>query len=171
MTTDEAQRLFGYTSWANALMFRSAGAIPPADAGAPAASSFPSLCHTLAHIAGGEWVWLRRWLGDSPPGMPDWVANPDLADVRRRLGELEAERGMYLGRLSDDALGKAFHYRLFNGKEAETPLGELFRHVVNHSTYHRGQAATQMRQLGHTPPSTDYVRFLREASTDVRPQG
>ena len=38
------------------------------------------------------------------------------------------------------------------------------RHVVNHSTYHRGQLATQLRQLGHTPPNTDFIRFLREAT-------
>lgn len=40
-------------------------------------------------------------------------------------------------------------------------LGGLLRHVVNHSTYHRGQVATQMRQLGATPPSTDLVAYLR----------
>ena len=32
--------------------------------------------------------------------------------------------------------------------------------VVNHSTYHRGQAATQLRQLGQTPPNTDLIAFL-----------
>jgi uncharacterized damage-inducible protein DinB len=34
--------------------------------------------------------------------------------------------------------------------------------VINHATYHRGQLATLLRQLGRTPPSTDYVRYLRE---------
>jgi uncharacterized damage-inducible protein DinB len=37
------------------------------------------------------------------------------------------------------------------------------RHVVNHSTYHRGQLAMMLRQLGQAPPSTDFTRYLREA--------
>jgi uncharacterized damage-inducible protein DinB len=36
------------------------------------------------------------------------------------------------------------------------------RHVVNHATYHRGQLVTLLRQLGRTPPPTDYTRWLRE---------
>jgi len=36
------------------------------------------------------------------------------------------------------------------------------RHVANHATYHRGQIVTMLRQLGRTPPSTDYIRWLRE---------
>jgi hypothetical protein len=43
------------------------------------------------------------------------------------------------------------------------PLGQLMWHAVNHSTHHRGQLATQLRQLGHTPPNTDFTRYLREA--------
>ncbi len=31
------------------------------------------------------------------------------------------------------------------------PLDESIRHVVNHSTYHRGQVTTLIRQLGGKP--------------------
>jgi uncharacterized damage-inducible protein DinB len=33
---------------------------------------------------------------------------------------------------------------------------------VSHSTYHRGQVATLLRQLGQTPPTTDFLVFLGE---------
>jgi uncharacterized damage-inducible protein DinB len=32
-------------------------------------------------------------------------------------------------------------------------------HVVNHSTYHRGQAASLVRALGATPRATDYFLY------------
>jgi uncharacterized damage-inducible protein DinB len=51
-----------------------------------------------------------------------------------------------------------------DGQPFAHPLGKLMRHVVNHSTYHRGQLATQLRQLGQTPPNTDFTRFLREVT-------
>jgi uncharacterized damage-inducible protein DinB len=46
-------------------------------------------------------------------------------------------------------------------------LGELIQHALNHSIYHRGQVALLLRQLGHTPPFTDYHDFLAEARTQT----
>ena len=42
-------------------------------------------------------------------------------------------------------------------------FADMFRHVANHSSYHRGQAVTMLRQLGAKAPSTDLIRFYREA--------
>jgi uncharacterized damage-inducible protein DinB len=33
---------------------------------------------------------------------------------------------------------------------------------VNHGTYHRGQVATLLRQLGVQPPQTDLILYYRE---------
>ena len=41
-------------------------------------------------------------------------------------------------------------------------LMHLMQHVVNHSTYHRGQVALMMRQLGAEPLATDFHVFLVE---------
>jgi uncharacterized damage-inducible protein DinB len=46
-------------------------------------------------------------------------------------------------------------------------LASLMQHLVNHSTYHRGQIALMLRQLDAVPPATDFVVFLREASRGV----
>jgi uncharacterized damage-inducible protein DinB len=40
----------------------------------------------------------------------------------------------------------------------------LAEHILNHSTYHRGQVAVLLRQLGHVPPSTGYRHFLTDAA-------
>jgi uncharacterized damage-inducible protein DinB len=53
-------------------------------------------------------------------------------------------------------------YRAMNGSPYANPLGELLRHVVNHGTYHRGQVATLLRQLGVKPPQTDLILYYRE---------
>jgi len=37
--------------------------------------------------------------------------------------------------------------------------------VFNHSTYHRGQLVTMMRQLGETNvPVTDFIAFARKSA-------
>ena len=37
-------------------------------------------------------------------------------------------------------------------------------HVVNHSSYHRGQIAAMLRQVGATPRGTDLMLYYRELS-------
>ena len=39
-------------------------------------------------------------------------------------------------------------------------LGDALLHLANHGTYHRGQVATMLRQLGRKAVSTDYLRFI-----------
>ena len=161
MTIDDIRELFAYGRWANGLVFEAAAALPAEQLSHSVASSFPSVVSTLGHLVGAEWVWLRRWLGDSPSAFPDWVAKPALADLRTRLSAVEEEREAYLGSLADGDLSRVVSYRTLGGQAFSDPVGPLMQHVVNHSTYHRGQVATQLRQLGVKPPSTDFIVFLR----------
>jgi uncharacterized damage-inducible protein DinB len=80
MTIDEARELFAYSDWANARFFAAAEALTPEQLSGRAASSFPSVRGTLGHIVGAEWVWLRRWQGESPPSPPGWVAEASLPE-------------------------------------------------------------------------------------------
>jgi len=41
----------------------------------------------------------------------------------------------------------------------------MVRHAVDHSTYHRGQIVTLLRQVGVTPPNTGLIVFYREHGT------
>ena len=160
MTTAEIRELFAYDSWANARFFATAEALTEAELRATAASSFPSLRGTLGHIAGSEWIWLRRWRGESPDTQPTWVSDATLAELKAQLAAIEADREALLAALTDADLDRPLEYRTLSGQAHADPLGGILRHVVNHSTYHRGQAATQLRQLGRTPPNTDLIAFL-----------
>ncbi len=43
------------------------------------------------------------------------------------------------------------------------PLWQMLQHLANHSTYHRGQVTTLLRQLGAKPVGTDLIWFLPRA--------
>jgi uncharacterized damage-inducible protein DinB len=154
--------LFAYNEWANRRTFDAAAALTPAQRTQHIESSFPSVNATLAHIVGAEWIWLERWVGRPTAGFPDWVATPDFDDLRRRLAAVEAERRAFIAVLTEERLRADLSSRLLNGTTSSDPLHLLLRHVANHSTYHRGQVATFLRQLGVTPPSTDLIRYVRE---------
>jgi uncharacterized damage-inducible protein DinB len=161
MTIDEARGLFGYSAWANGRMFDAAAALRADQLAATIASSFPSVLGTLAHIVSTEWIWSRRWLGDSPTAAPAWVTASSLSELRARLTEVESERDRFLDGLTDADLERVVEYRRVSGEAYADRLADLVRHAVNHSTYHRGQLATQLRQIGVQPPGTDLVSYLR----------
>jgi uncharacterized damage-inducible protein DinB len=61
-----------------------------------------------------------------------------------------------------EELNQIFTYRSMRGIMVSLPRWALLRHVVNHGTYHRGQIANMMRQVGAAPPSTDYFLWAME---------
>jgi uncharacterized damage-inducible protein DinB len=62
--------------------------------------------------------------------------------------------------LDTQPLDKEIHYSTAAGDRYINTVEEILYHVVNHSTYHRGQVATLLRQAGIDPPVTDLV-FLK----------
>ena len=159
---DDLRRLFEYNRWANIRMLDAADPLTDAELKREILSSFPSVLATLVHTMGAEWVWLERWKGTSPTALAGADGLDSVAAARARWDELWADQQKFLAGLVPGDAERAVSYRLFSGDPDTRPLGELMRHVVNHSTYHRGQLVTMLRQLGRTPPSTDYVRWLRE---------
>jgi uncharacterized damage-inducible protein DinB len=162
MTPRDIFRLYEYTAWANARMLDAAEGLTADQFTRDLRNSFPSVRDTLAHIVGAEWVWLRRWHGESPSkGLPA-ADFPTVASLRERCAVVERERRPFLETLSEEGLSRPVSYRDFAGHDRTLPLVVTLQHVVNHGTYHRGQVTTLLRQLGATPVSTDLSRFFLE---------
>lgn len=168
MTVTEARELFDYAAWATARMLGAIERLPPDRAQATAGGSFSSIAATLAHMVGAEWLWLRRWLGEAPTSLPEWLQAPApiVSDLAIHLAAIEADRERFLVGLTDDDLDRTLSYRTLDGRSFSLPLGKLLRHVVNHSTYHRGQVATLLRQAGEVPPSADFALYLIERQAE-----
>jgi uncharacterized damage-inducible protein DinB len=52
--------------------------------------------------------------------------------------------------------------KMLPARNSRISLAHLMQHVANHSTYHRGQVALMLRQLGAEPAATDFHVFLAE---------
>jgi uncharacterized damage-inducible protein DinB len=159
----ELRTLFHYNRWANLRFLDAMADLSNEELGRDLGSSFPSVAATLVHLIGAESVWLQRWRGESPASFPDAMTLDSVAKVRTLWDALWEEQRAFVEGLDEGAMDTMVAYRTFDGSAYEQPLGQLVRHVVNHATYHRGQLATMLRQLGRTPPSTDLVRFYRLA--------
>jgi len=125
-------------------------------------SSFRSIRDTLVHFYSAEWAWCSRWNGHSPTAHVSPELFPDVAMLRAKWSELEADVRAVLERLGVDGLDRVIEYTMFNGDARASVFWQMVQHVVNHASYHRGQVTTMLRQLGATPPgSMDLITYYR----------
>jgi len=154
--------LYDYNRWANARVLDAAAKLNPAQYTRDLSNSFLSLRDTLTHILAAEWIWLKRWQSESPKALLDPADFPDLAALRAKWLEVEREQMAFVNNLTDERLNASISYINTKGKTWTYPLWQMLQHLVNHSTYHRGQVITMLRQLGAAPVATDFLLFFDE---------
>lgn len=159
MTLDQIRWLDAFNRWANARYLERIRLLTDEQLTRTVESSFCSVLATLSHVILAEWIWLRRWQGDSPTVGPAWMKQPTLELLETVLAEVEAERQAFFSTLPPEQLAEDVHYTLGDGTAGSLRLDSLVLHVFNHATYHRGQLATLLRQVGATPPATDLLDF------------
>ena len=152
--------LFAYGRWANERTLESAGTLSAEELARAVGGSFGSVLGTLTHLYSSEWVWNERLHGVSPGGLPPDPSLATLEGLRARWCAVEAALEVYVAAVTPASLASRISYRSVKGDPFTRPVGDVLVHIVNHSTYHRGQVATLVRQLGRIPLPTDYLLFL-----------
>jgi uncharacterized damage-inducible protein DinB len=162
MHVRDLHSLYEFNSWANTRTLQSVESLSPADYARDLGSSHGGVHGTLVHTMGAEDIWLKRWQGESPARFYSAADFPTFKEVRERWAALDASLLTFVRYLAADAdAQRIVDYRDLKGNPYSQPLWQLMQHLVNHSTYHRGQVVTMLRQLGATPASTDLVAFYR----------
>jgi uncharacterized damage-inducible protein DinB len=150
--------LFRHMEWADAVVWTAA-------LSTSAAAGDENLRGRLLHVHGTQLSFLYHW-----QGRLDELADPEVSDsasVARWGRRFYGPAWDYLASLDESDLSSASHLRWAamierrtGRKPGETTLGETLYQVAMHSTYHRGQAATRLRELGVDPPLTDYIAWV-----------
>jgi len=165
MTLQDVKLLHAYNAWASSRTLEAVSALPAEEYTRDLGTGHRSLHGTLVHMVAAEKRWLSRWIGTPEPSLLTPAEVPTL-DVLRTLWEsVGYETARFLGTLSDRKLQDKVAVTTPEGSPFTVTIGQSLQHLVDHSTYHRGQAAALMRQLGHTPPQTSMVLFFRGAGT------
>ena len=154
------RNFFAFGRWANRTILESVAVLTPEEYARPIGGSFGSVQGTLAHLSGADWVWLERFQGRSPRAMPEGDAFTALEALTRKWREVEAEQDAFIATLTQERMAEPLSYVSFAGDSFTRELGDALLHLANHGTYHRGQVATLLRQLGHKATSTDYLRYV-----------
>jgi uncharacterized damage-inducible protein DinB len=154
--------LLVYTLWADRRMLKAVEAVRPEDLVRDTGSSFPSLLATSAHLLGAQRTWLSRFAGRALERVPGIADFPDFAALAAGFAETAAEMEFFLAAVTDAQLAADIRYANTRGETFALPLWQPVMQLVNHSTYHRGQLTTMLRQLGYAAPQTDFIYFCLE---------
>src|SRR5262249_14941163 len=158
---DDFTSLFAFNRWANAKMLDACRKLTPEQYAAEPVPGWGSVRSTVYHIAVVTDAWLRALADDPDLNSPTEaeVQTPD--DAARVLERAERTPNALLPPLPPEQLAAP---RTFSrgGRTAVLPPWLVLRHVVNHTTYHRGQAASKLKRFGVQQAETDLVWWAIE---------
>lgn len=160
MSKKDIQILYEYNHWADDRILAAASALTEEQFIKDLSSSYCSMRDTLVHILSAEWIWLMRWKGISPKVMLNPADFPNINVLKVKWAEVKKDQANFLNKVTDESLAKMITYVNTLGVEYNYSLGQMMQHVVNHSSYHRGQVTTMLRQLGAAAVPTDFLIFI-----------
>lgn len=108
------------------------------------------------HILDAHAVWISR-IQKTQSSIRPWDLHP-VSTLR------EMDRNNFLASISvlqSHDLAETVSYVNTLGDSYTNSVRDILFHIINHSTYHRGQIAADFRQTGLEPIATDYIFFKR----------
>jgi uncharacterized damage-inducible protein DinB len=125
-------------------------------------SSFKSIYETVLHIAASEKVWVERLKNFPKHELLVNTFNGSKNDLIKIWKDESLNFKRFIEDFNEDKLDEKLAFKNTKGIQHNQPYWQLFAHVVNHTTYHRGQLVTMLRQVGYTDLSSmDMTTYFR----------
>jgi uncharacterized damage-inducible protein DinB len=158
---DEFATLFAFNRWANGKMLDACRKVTPEQYATEPVPGWTSVRATVYHIAVVTDGWLRALAGNPDQSFPTEADVPTPDHAARILDRAYRTLDSLLPTLTAEALAtpRTLSRR---GRTAVLPSWVVLRHVVNHTTYHRGQVASKLKRFGVQQAETDLVYFAFE---------
>ena len=108
------------------------------------------------HIINAHQIWNGRIMLNEPL-FEVWALHP----VEKLLIIDANNHSRSLELLDTISLNHHVSYQNSKGQKFENMVKDIFFHIINHSTYHRGQLAILFRESNLAPVITDYIFYKR----------
>lgn len=141
-------KLASYLTWANDAIWRIVEALTDDEFTRPLAEGAGSIRRRYIHLAQDTWEWFHDWHSEEPE-------KPDFQSMTR--DDLYQFIVSYLKKWQ--SLIEERTVNQFTEETVVITFEEIYFHLVNHFTYHRGQIVMGLKMLGKDVIMTDYVPF------------
>ena len=154
---DDYEDLYAYNRWANERTVAACRQLTTEEYERKIGGGWPSVRDTLVHIGSATKAWHDRLRGNAPSRLLTGADVPELDAAVRLLEEADALLTRFVLETPAERRSEIIGFENLQGAIRKVPLWALFRHAVNHASYHRGQISTMIRSMGKDPKSTDLV--------------
>jgi uncharacterized damage-inducible protein DinB len=120
------------------------------------ASLPPKAIEIYSHIINAHHVWNARILGKKP-FFKIWQTHS--VEVFSEMNEENYLNSKKI--IENNELDKIISYQNTKGQAYQNTLKDIMFHIINHSSYHRGQVMLLVRSAGLEPVPTDYILTKR----------
>ena len=158
---DDFVSLFAFNRWANARMLDACRKLTAEQYTAEPMPGWSSVRFTVWHIAIVTDGWLRGLAGDPDQSFPTEAELATVEDAERLLERAYRRFDELMPSLTPERLNTLVTLQR-RGRIATLPPWAVLRHIVNHTTYHRGQVASKLKRFGVQQPETDFVYWVFE---------
>jgi len=146
------EEMAGYLTWANTSIWKIVETLNDDEYRQDLTEGAGSIQRRYVHLAVDTWEWFHDWHGEEPQ-------EPDFQSMTRNelyqfvVDYLKRWQGLIEERTVDEFKDER------EGRTVVIKFDEMFFHMVNHFTYHRGQIVMGLKMLGKEVPMTDYVPY------------
>ncbi len=150
---DMIQSLYAHQAWADATILN---AITKNEA----AAADDSLRKTLHHIVTVQRAFHSLFVKRPFDFVAEMRTPESLEEVEQLFRSAHAEGIAWVNLREEADLSLPFEMPYIPGSKLNN--GQALLQVVMHSQHHRGQCAIRFRALGGTPPTVDYIIWLKD---------
>ena len=112
-------------------------------------SSFSSLRQTAIHIVSAEKYWVDHWEQTPEPTFLSAQFNGTKEELIKIWNKSSADLKTVVNGFPEENYSQTISFKYpGNGRIGQMSFWQTVVHVINHSTYHRGQLVTLLRQTG-----------------------
>lgn len=153
-----------YNLWANKRIIDVMIALPEDELDKDIVSSFRSIRKTVYHTWSAEDIWLQRLRLTEHPVWAEGVFTGTFREACKLWEDVSLQLKAFIEQQFDDkAFDHEMQYYNLRKMPSKHRVADVLLHLFNHSTYHRGQLVTMLRQSGvQTIPATDLIAFVRK---------
>lgn len=161
----------GYSAWSNQRLLEGCSSLAPGLLTRDLAASHSSILKTLCHIYAAEKVWLECLTSPLDDGAWRLPTDPEpqfsAAELLQIWPNIWSGYQTWLRNASDPALEFEVILHLPNQMSPSIARWKILQHVLDHSTFHRGQIVSMIRSLEQLPPAINRMDYVL-ATEEVR---
>jgi uncharacterized damage-inducible protein DinB len=166
MDSDESNQLLGHMEWADALIWHTILQLPETH-------NDERIGKLLHHLHEVQQAHIQICQGKTQT-IPERNSFTDMNSFYRWGQVCHSDLKTFVSTLTPMLLEQTVEFpwaRTLIGKNGEihpVNIRQSLLQIVMHSTYHRGQINTRIRELGGKPPLTDFIVWLWMGKPDAR---